>query len=184
VLQHLTDVLVDAEKSVRIEAVRAITRVSRQEGGLLLRLRALTGDSEPEVLGAVFSGLLELDRKEGIPFVVRFFDRDAEAAVEAAVALGLTHDPEAYRVLNDRLSTEPDPTIRGGLLRGMALTRLPEATDALIEMIRSGSRDARAAMEALSYVALRDDIRNGLAEAVRDSSDQQIRRLFEKHFAG
>src|SRR5581483_1157876 len=54
-LAHLTDALVDSDKTVRSEAARAIGRVGRPEAALLLRLRALTGDPEPEVLGASFS---------------------------------------------------------------------------------------------------------------------------------
>src|SRR5687767_5062927 len=60
ILRHLTPVLLDREKTVRMEAVRAIARLGRDEGALLLRLRALQGDDEPEVLGTVFSSILAL----------------------------------------------------------------------------------------------------------------------------
>lgn len=183
VLEHLTDVLVDADKSVRIEAARAVTRIGRREGALLLRLRALSGDPEPEVLGAIFSALLELGRKEAMQFVSRFLGRDADCAQEAAVALGLTHEPEALRVLVERLQVERAPSVRASLLRGIALTRLPAAMDVLIATISSGCSDARAAIDALTYTTLPHEWRESLAGAVRSSGDDSIRRVFEKHFA-
>ena len=50
-LGHLIEVLVDPDKTVRVEAARAIGRVDRPEAALLLRLKTLTSDAEPEVLG-------------------------------------------------------------------------------------------------------------------------------------
>jgi HEAT repeat protein len=147
---------------------------------LLLRLRALSGDAEPDVIGTVFSALLEVDRKEGIPFVSRFLDRDPEVAEEAAVALGLTHDEAALKCLNDRLAVERNGEVRGALLRGIALTRLPQAIDNLIAFVRSGSRDARAAVEALGYASLNEDARRRLADVVRASDNDEVKRAFEK----
>ena len=56
---------------------------------MLLRLRALSGDDEPEVMGAVFSGLLELHRQQGMAFVARFLEKAPDVTAEAAMALGL-----------------------------------------------------------------------------------------------
>ena len=53
-LGYLIEVLADTDKTVRVEAARAIGRIDRPEAALLLRLRALVGDQEPEVLGACF----------------------------------------------------------------------------------------------------------------------------------
>ena len=67
-LSHLIEILVDRDKTVRVEAARAIGRLSRPEAGLLLRLRALTGDDAPEALGACLSALLSIEgvRKTGL----------------------------------------------------------------------------------------------------------------------
>src|SRR5271165_2102589 len=49
-LAHLVDLLADKDKAVRIEVVRAIDQVGSPSAALLLRLRAVLGNDEPEVL--------------------------------------------------------------------------------------------------------------------------------------
>lgn len=159
-LSFLVEVLVDPDKTVRMEAARAVARLGRHEGALLLRLRALTGDDEPEVMGILFSALLEMDRAQGVEFVSRFLDRDGDVADEAAIALGLTHAAEALRILRGRYEADPSP----GLLRGIALTRLPEAIDLLIGMVAQGGMTSRAAREALEYAPLPEEAQKRLAE--------------------
>ena len=68
-LAILLEPLTDTDKTVRIEAARAIGQVGGASAALILRLRALLGpavgdESEPEVLGAVYSALLAV---EGTP---------------------------------------------------------------------------------------------------------------------
>ncbi len=164
VLSHLTEVLADSDKTVRLEAARAVASVGRPEGGLLLRLRALSGDSEPEVLGAVFSGILDLDLREGMSFVARFLENGPDVTAEAAMALGLKHEPEALQILRQRFEREALPETRAALLRGIALTRLPEAFTFLLELIRGGGANSHAAREALKCVPIPEEIRNSLPE--------------------
>ncbi|MFI4997906.1 MAG: hypothetical protein ACHQAQ_19235, partial [Hyphomicrobiales bacterium] len=64
-LTALLEPLTDTDKTVRVEAARAIGNVGGVGALLLLRLRALLSpeheqEGEPEVLGAVFSSLLSL----------------------------------------------------------------------------------------------------------------------------
>jgi hypothetical protein len=96
-LKHLVESLADPDKGVRVEASRAVGRIGRPESSLLLRLRALTGDEEPEVAAACFKALLEIDGLEAIPFVAKFLARGGEAAEEAALALGETHSLMLWR---------------------------------------------------------------------------------------
>jgi hypothetical protein len=166
VLACLVEVLVDPDKTVRAEAARAVARLGRPEGGLLLRLQALAGDREPEVMGTVFSALLELDRADGIPFVGRFLDRDGEVMEEAAIALGLTHEQEALRLLRERY----DVSNNAALLRGMALTRLPEAVDLLLAMVSEGGMRGRAAREALKVAPLPEEAQRRLAQILEDEN--------------
>ncbi|MGH8629508.1 MAG: hypothetical protein ACREU7_01915, partial [Burkholderiales bacterium] len=58
VLRRLVDALADPAKPVRIDAARAIAQLPRPESALLLRLKALVGDSDPEVKGQCFASLL------------------------------------------------------------------------------------------------------------------------------
>src|ERR1035441_10403738 len=62
----LLEPLTDADKTVRVEAARAIGQVGGVSAALLLRLRALLAKDEPEVLGAVYSALLTLEGTRAI----------------------------------------------------------------------------------------------------------------------
>jgi hypothetical protein len=164
-LTHLTDVLADPEKAVRAEAARAIGRLNRQEGAIVLRLRLLVGDSEPEVLGSCFSALLSMDASQGIPFVARFLDRRDHSAAEAALALGLTHDSQALELLKDRLPRERNPDMRRTLVTAIALTRLGDALEMLVRLVETSARDAGAAVEALAPLRLSEELRARLDKA-------------------
>src|SRR5258708_480501 len=60
-LAHLVELLADKDKSVRVEAVRAIEQVASTSAALLLRLKATLGSDEPEVLAACYSGILRTE---------------------------------------------------------------------------------------------------------------------------
>ncbi len=72
-MRHLVDLLgADKEKIVRIDAARAIAQLGGIESVLLLRLKSLAGDPEPEVIGQCFVALLDLSPEDYIPFVADF----------------------------------------------------------------------------------------------------------------
>jgi len=162
-LTHLTDALTDDDKTVRAEVARAIGRLGRREGAIVLRLRALVGDKEPEVVGACLTAILSIDLEDGIPFVARFLERGDDSAAEAAFALGPTHHQRAFELLRDRLPREPNSDLRRALLTGIALTRLPDALEMLVRMVETQAFGAAAAREALASVPLPDDLRARLA---------------------
>src|ERR1700691_3058581 len=81
-LQHLVDLLGDKEKSVRADAVRAIEQVGSPSAALLLRLKAITGSDEPEVLGACYGGVLRIEGPKSIPWVAQFLVSGDDAAAE------------------------------------------------------------------------------------------------------
>jgi len=153
VLEYEIEALVDPDQAVRAEAARAIGRIDRREAGLILRLRALTGDSEPEPLGAVYAGLLAIEGKRGIAFIGRFLEGGGDAAQEAALALAATHETEALQLLIRAWQNADDPAFRQTLATAIALTRLPEAIDFLLACAQTGSGPAR---EALNAVPLND----------------------------
>ncbi len=157
ILSHLVPALLDSDKTVRVEVARAIGELGRPEGALLLRLRALAGDEEPEVLGACFSALLGIEGRPGIPFVARFLDDAGEACAEAALALGLMHEPEVFELLKARF--ERGRSCASALLSAIALTRRPEALEYLVNIVESGDPGAAAALAALESIPLSPEMR-------------------------
>lgn len=182
ILAHLVEALADRDKTVRIEAARSIAHLGREEGALLLRFRALVGDEEPEALGACFSALLAIGGRKAMPFVARFLDRDVRMAGEAAMALALTRDPEAYRVLKARWATARDSSLADILVTAIGLTRLPEAVDFLLSVVANATPSGAAAIAALAWAGHSDEIRARLKATVDATGDPQLHHAYQSHF--
>lgn len=191
VLQHLVEALADTGKTVRVEAARAIGRMNRPEAALLLRLKALLGDREPEVMGACFSALLEIEGTEGIPFVARYLEPEErgepeEAAGEAALALGATHDPSVVPLLRRSFETRAglvgDPWFGGVLLTAMALSNLPEALEFLIATIAGNGRFAPDAVRALGSARVNEEWIEKTKAAAESSGNARLRAAVRERF--
>ncbi len=148
-LEHLIELLNDKEKFVRAEAARAIEQVGTPAASLLLRLRAVIGGDEPEVLGACYSGILRLEGVSAIPWVGRFLASADDTAAEAALAIAGTHSAEGFAALRESFVKNNDPWWRSVLLSAIALTRQDAAMEFLFELVRAESLNAEAAIEAI-----------------------------------
>jgi HEAT repeat protein len=148
-LAHLIELLADKDKAVRTEVVRAIEQVGSPSASLLLRLRAVLGADEPEILGACYGGILRIEGVSAIPWVSRFLSSADDSAAEAALALAGTHSPEGFKVLRQCFDEAKDPWWRSVLLSAIALTRQDAALEFLIDLVRRESLDAEGAIEAI-----------------------------------
>jgi HEAT repeat protein len=183
-LAHLLELLADAEKTVRAEAVRAIAQVGSPPAALLLRLRAVLAGEEPEVLGACYSGILALEGTGAIPWLSRYLARGDDASAEAALAIAQDRSPEAFSALRERFESPGnrpanDPWFTGVLLSAMALTRREEAQDFLLNLLRAQSAHAEAAMEAILRSAPSPEIISRLEQLVAEIPS--LARAFRKH---
>jgi HEAT repeat protein len=175
-LAHLLELVADNDKAVRAEIVRAIEQVGSNSASLLLRMRALIGNDEPEVLGACYSGVLHLEGVRAIPWVGRFLGPGDDAAAEAALAISATHSPEAFAVLRSALDNTSDPWFRSVLLSAIALTRQDAATDCLLEKVQKESIDAEAAIEAVLRSAPSEEAIQRLEKLVK--GNPRLERAF------
>jgi hypothetical protein len=176
----LLEPLTDTDKTVRMEAARAIGQVGGPSGALILRLRALLGKDEPEVLGAVYSALLSVEGARAIPLVAAALDEGDDLAGEAAFALAEMRAPEALAVLTARLRTGVDPWFASVLLSAIALTRLPEAADFLIALIQRDAREAPAAIEAIGRSAPSAELCARVEKAVEKTGSQRLEQAFRQ----
>jgi hypothetical protein len=174
----LLEPLVDKDKSVRVEAVRALAQLG-DAAVPILRLRALISGEEPEVLAACFSAVLAIERDEAIPFVVAFLEAADDPAAEAAFALAETRSPLALAALLKRHKGVTEPWFGGVLLSAIALTRLPEAVDFLIAMIEREEREAPTAIEALSRTAPSAELCVRIERAVLATGSPRLRKALE-----
>ena len=168
-LAHLTDLVADKDKAVRLEIMRAIEQVGSPAASLLLRLRAVLGSDEPEVMGACYGGILRLEGVRAIPWVAGFLASADDPAGEAALAIAATHSPEAFNALREHFGDAKDPWWRSVLLSAIALTRADAATEFLLNLVRTESVDAEAAIEAILRAAPSDEIVSALENLVRDN---------------
>ncbi len=148
-LGHLIELLGDEDKAVRAEAVRAIEQVGSPPAALLLRLRAVLGKDEPEVLGACYGGVLRIEGVSAVPWVGRFLSSGDDNAAEAALVIAGTHSAEAFDALRDCLAQANDPWWRSVLLSAISLTRQEAALEFLMDLIGTESLDAEGAIAAV-----------------------------------
>jgi hypothetical protein len=180
-LTLLLEPLTDSDKTVRIEAARAIGQLGGVSAALLLRLRALLGKDEPEVLGAVYSALLSVEGASAVALVAAALKEGDDLAAEAAFALADLRSQEALAALTIRLRAGADTWFGSVLLSAIALTRLPEAMDFLLALIAQETREATAALEAIGRIAPNAELRARVAQAVSQTGSPRLQQAFREH---
>lgn len=181
VMTLLTDRWVDA----RIGAVRALASNGGEAGALLLRLKVLHGDAEPEVLAECFTGLLAAAPGKSLSFVAGFADAEDPAVAEAAIlALGTSRSPAAFDLLRERWERPGGSLLRKALLLAMALTRAEASVDFLLSLLESGSaQTARDTIAALALYRDSERIRPLIEAVVSRRGERQLVEEFRKEFA-
>jgi HEAT repeats len=152
-LPEVVELLADKEVRVREGAARAISCGNPQAAEVLLRFKVLTGDSEPQVIGECFTGLMAIAADESLAFVAGYLlDPDDAIRDLAALALGESRHPEAIKHLMaawDEVVHQPE--FRVVLIRAAAVHRSDAAFDWLLKIIEQApSKFADAAVEALA----------------------------------
>lgn len=184
-LALLLEPLVDQDKSVRMEAARAIGQVGGISAALLLKLRILIRKEDPEILGACFSALLSMghtDKLGSIALVAEFLHDGEEAASEAAFSLAETHEPAALSALVERRRQGADAWFESVLDHAIVLTRLQPGMDFLLNLIEQDGRNPGSAMEAISRLQNSPKVRARVANAVTKSRNERVQLAFRKFF--
>jgi HEAT repeat protein len=183
-LTEVTQLLVDREPAARLGAVRALAANGGEAGILLLKLKVLTGDVEPAVIGECFSGLLEASPAKSVPFVAKYIDSDDDDVAQAAMlALGESRLPAAFEVLREKWARTIAMPVRRVLLSAMAASKLDEAIAFLVSLVETASvPTAAAAVEALSIYSRNERVRKSVGDAVSVRSDKTLLERFRQDF--
>jgi hypothetical protein len=178
---RFTDPVEDPEYEVRAAAAKALTYMGSPEAELLLRLKVLSDDKNLEVIGECFSGLMTMSPSRSLDFVARFLKSENLQMVGcAALAIGQSHLPGAFEALKNTWDANPSPAARSVLLLPIALLRLDEAFDFLLEIVsKSPSKLAMEAVNVLSLYADDTSVQK-VRTAVEARGDAEISRAFER----
>ena len=181
---EVVQLLVDREPAARIGAVRALATNGGEAGVLLLRLKTLTGDTEPAVLAECFAGLLAASPKKSAAFVGKYVDADDEATAEAAMlALGESRLSAAYKLLKEKWDRTVLMPQRKVLLVAMAVSKLDEAIAFLVSLVESANVSiAAVAIEALSIYRHNERVSKSVRDAVTRRKERTLVDRFEKNF--
>ena len=178
-LSHLVDLTADKEKIVRMEAIRALSGTGLEEAELLLRMKALAGDSEPEVTGQSLLGLLELKAPGAVEFVEKFLGASEELRFEAINALGVAPQVEAV----DALIRCWKDTRESDVIRALGLAKHAEAVDFLVTLCENApAMAASIAIEALANGRFREEARSRVMAALEHRGDDDLRTAFNRLF--
>jgi hypothetical protein len=184
-LTEVLPLLIDPEPPARIGAVRAFAVNGGSAGALILRLKVMTGDSEPEVLAECFSGLLSAAPERSLKFVAGYMDAEDESISAAAIwALGQSHSIAAFACLREKWDRTAARSFRKTILAAIAASRCDDATTFLCSIIvDEDSTTAADAMATLSGYKSSQSLRHAVADAVLTRGDRQLQRMFEQEFA-
>jgi HEAT repeat protein len=184
ILAAVSDLLADPEKPARLDAARAVAQLGRIEGVPLLRLKALCGDTDPEVIGECFVALSHLNAAQAIPFIARFLQStDGDVRVEALGALGQSAEPEALEVLRRFWSETADLELRCAMLLSLAASPLPNAAEFVLSMLEEASAPvAESAIVSLARSRYRAEVSDRAAAVLKTRGDSRLKRIFDTEF--
>jgi HEAT repeat protein len=183
VMLQLARLLADSEVQARLAAARAIAYAGRDSGVPLLQFKILTGDSEPQVMGACFSALLELAPELSLDLVAGFVgDLDLPVAEAAALALGESRLAEAFDILESSLETAISGDVKRTILLSIAMLRNDRAIEFLLnQIVDQPLAEAVDAIAALRMFRHDENLKNRVRDLARARGDIALRRAVEAH---
>ncbi len=184
-MRHLVDLLAaDTEKTVRMDAALAIAQLGGIESVLLLRLKTLAGDREPEVIGQCFTGLLDLAPADYIPFVAGFLKTDSDVRFEAAAALAELPDPAAVTAVTAHFAKSRNEETRRAIVLSLGASRLEPARDFLLTVLADAEiEEAIASVRALAASRFREEVKDRVRALAANRADPRFTAAVLKEFS-
>ncbi len=169
-LRELTPLLVDSTAPARIGVIRAIAAIGSEPAALLLRLKTLTGDGEPDVMSECFTAIISVEAAEGVRFVTQrvatLTEEDREAAL---LALGASRRPDAVDWLIQTYNETVTTDLRKSIVLALSTSRTEPAIEFLLDLVRTANKSAAAAAaEALKLHTHDTQLQTRLEQAQND----------------
>ena len=182
----LAELLADREAPARRIAAQALGYSENPAAQPLLRLKALLGDDEPQVLSECLLALLAVAPEASLEFVAGFLDRKPpESAEAAALALGGSRQPGALPLLTEWWERNFDASLRRTALLAIAMLKSDAAIAYLLDHVaNSAAPHAAAAIDALALYRHDPRLRAQVEEAVEQRRDRTLSAAFSTAFVG
>jgi HEAT repeat protein len=167
-LFEVVRLLADKEARVRMGAARALGTVGGETAELLLYLKVLAGDREPDVLAECFTGLLASGGERSLRVVASYLDDADDAVFEAAaLTLGASRLPGAIDALKEKWNRTVLRSVRKTLLVALATARQDSALEFVLSLVAGAEEGiALEAVAALRMYRNDDRVRRLVEEAV------------------
>lgn len=185
-LIELVVLLNDPEPHARSGAVRAIACTEPLAAEAVLRSKALSGDSEAEVIGDCLAGLLRVEPDEAPAFVAEFLhDPDPAKRELAALALGESRTDATLGLLREQWELQPLKREEDrALLRAAVLHRSESAFEWLLSVVESGDvTSAELVIVELAAYRANHKLRRRLGAALDRRGEERLLSRFEAHWA-
>ncbi|MFN8644001.1 MAG: HEAT repeat domain-containing protein [Candidatus Binatia bacterium] len=183
-LLALAELLADREAPARRMAAQALGYSENPAAQPLLRLKALLGDEEPQVLSECLLALLAIAPQASLDFVAAFLDRrPPEIAEAAALALGGARLPAALPLLIAWWERTFDADLRRTALLAIAMLKTEAALDHLLGLVADAAAPhATAAIAALALYRHDARLHARVAAALAARRDPALERAFGETF--
>lgn len=181
---EVATLLADAERPTRLAAAEALGDSGDKAAEAVLRLKAVTGDEEPEVVGACFQSLLRLNPERSLDFVGQFLGHNEPAVAEAAaLALGESRIEAAVPMIHESLEVTVDADIQRVLYLALALSRRENALEILVDEVADGPIGrARGALTALALHRHQQELYRQLESLVEERRDRELGQIWRERF--
>lgn len=183
-LDEVVSLLVDQWPQARVGAVRALAANGGEAGTLLLKLKILTGESEPDVLAECFSGLLKRGPERSLPLIAGFIESEDVAVAEAALlALGSSRLPEALELLKARWERTAGGPLRKIVLVAIGMIRSDAAVEFLLALLAEcNPATAKDVLAALALFRDNDKVRSRVESVVAGRNEEDVSEIFGQQF--
>lgn len=183
-LDEIVSLLVDEWPQARVGAIRALATNGGQAGALLLKLKVLTGESEPDVLAECFSGLLATAPETSLELIAGYADSNDLAVAEAALlALGSSRLPGALKLLAEKWQRTAAGPLRKTLLVAIAMIRSDAAIEFLLSLLLDcGTQTAKDLIIALAMFRDNEKVRTEVEAAISRRNDKALIEAFRQEF--
>lgn len=183
-LDEVVSLLVDEWPDARVGAIHALAVNGGPAGALLLKLKLLTGDSEPDVLAECFSGVLTAAPERSLLLIEGFVDSDDLAVAEAALlALGASRLAAALDLLKARWERTSGGPLRKTLLLAIGMVRSDAAIEFLLALLEECSPSmAKDVLAGLALFRDNQKIRSRIENVVAGRNEKSINEIFGQQF--